>query len=195
MYYQVWSSEKLDGSWRWIRGMTLGTNGTIAWKDNRAVELYTSLYYKIVAISVTNSHDEDLDGLSDVAELRMGGVDPTKADTDGDQIGDGIDPRPAVSNQAPVVQSLTLQSAGNFHHGATITATIPCSDADGDAIEYRWRVGGGSFSPWQTGNGFVWIPGAQDVGVRTLNVEARDPWGATSSRSQSLYVFRAPPLP
>ena len=195
VYYQVWSSEKLDGSWDLIRGMTLGTNVAMVWKDNGAVGAYTSLYYKIVAISVTNSHDQDGDGLSDVAELRSGGSDPAKADTDGDHINDGIDPRPAVSNVAPVVQVLTLQSAGNFHHGATITTTIPCSDADGDAIQYRYKIGAGSFSAWQSGNQFAWVPTAQEVGVRVLNIEARDPWGATGSRSQSVYVFRMPPQP
>ena len=195
LYYQVWSSEKLDGTWNLIRGMALGTGSSLAWSDAKAIGGFTSLYYKIVAISVTNSRDHDLDGLSDVAELRMGGVDPIRADTDGDQILDGSDPRPVVSNAYPVLQPLTLQSAGNFHHGSMIAATISCSDADGDAIEYRWRVGAGSFTPWQTGNGFVWIPGVQDVGARVLNVEARDPWGATSSRSQSVYVFRSPPQP
>jgi hypothetical protein len=195
VYYQVWSSEKLDGSWDLIRGMTLGTNGAMVWKDNGAVGVYTSLYYKIVAISVTNSHDQDGDGLSDVAELRSGGSDPAKVDTDGDHINDGVDPRPAASNQAPVLAALTIQSAGNFHQGATVTTTIPCSDADGDAIEYRCKIGAGSFSAWQSGNQFAWVPGAQEIGVRVLNVEARDPWGATGAQSQSVYIFRMPPQP
>lgn len=195
VYYQVWSSEKLDGSWELMRGMTLGTNGAMVWKDNGAVGAYTSLYYKIVAISVTNSHDQDGDGLSDVAELRAGGSDPARSDTDGDGIGDASDPRPAVSNVAPVLQIFTFQSAGNFHHGASITTTIPCSDADGDTIQYRLSAAGSPFTSWQPGNQFVWIPGAQEVGVRVLTVEARDPWGATGTRAQSVYVFRMPPPP
>lgn len=195
VYYQVWSSEQLDGRWRLIRGMTLGTNGDLVWRDNGAISSYTSLYYKIVAISVTNSHDEDFDGLSDVAELRMGGMDPTKADTDGDQIDDGCDPRPAISNEAPVIQTLILQSEGNFHDGAMIAATISCSDADGDAVEYRFRIDEDTFSPWQTGNHCVWVPEAEEIGARVLNVEAQDPWGATGARSQSIYVFRMPPQP
>ena len=195
VYYQVWSSQKLGAPWQLIRGMTLGTNGPMVWKDNGAIGAYTSLYYKIVAISVTNSHDEDHDGLTDVTELHMGGADPTKSDTDGDGIGDAADPRPAVSNVAPVLQAFSLQSAGNFHHGATITTTLSGSDADGDAIEYRLSVGGAPFTPWQAGTQFAWVPGAQDVGARVLTVEARDSWGATGTRAQSVYVFRMPPQP
>ncbi len=195
VYYQVWSSAKLDGTWELIRGMTLGTNGSLVWQDASAVGTFTSMYYKIVAISVTNSHDQDGDGLSDVAELRGGGSDPMRSDTDGDQINDGIDPRPAVSNVAPVIQPLTLQSTGNFHNGSAILTTVSGSDADGDAIQYRLSAGGGPFTSWQTGNQFSWTPAAQDVGVRVMTVEARDAWGATGTRAQSVYVFRMPPQP
>lgn len=193
VYYQVWASETLDGQWRLIRGMALGTDSNLVWRDTNAIARFSHLYYKIVAISVTNTHDEDADGLNDVAELRMGGVDPANPDTDGDRINDGVDPRPLNTNEAPVIQGVTLASAANFHGGEPASISVGSTDADGDAIQYRCRVNAGAYTAWQGANLFDWTPATNDIGEHTLTVEVCDPWGATNRAPRATYVFRMPP--
>lgn len=193
VYYQVWASEALDGNWRLIRGMALGTDSNLVWRDTNAIARFNQLYYKVVAISVTNAHDEDGDGLNDVTELRMGGVDPANADTDGDRIHDGVDPRPLNTNEAPVIQSVTLSSAANFHGTNAVSIAVSSADPDGDSAQYRYRVNPGAYTAWQGASPLTWTPATNDVGQRTLTVEARDAWGATNRVTRSTYVFRLPP--
>jgi len=195
VYYQVWAAEELDGNWHLIRGMALGAAGDQVWRDDDAIARYTNLYYKITARPVTDPEDCDEDGLDDVTELNMGDVDPTNPDSDGDLINDGMDPRPSIPNVPPDVQDIELSSDGNYHNDEPVTIVIQSDDEDGDSIQYRYAVGGGAFTPWQTGNEFVWTPGSGDVGSRTLLIEVRDPWGALSSDSISVYLFRTPPRP
>ena len=192
VYYQVWASTKVTGPWQQVRGMALGVDGSQCWRDANAVNAYTSLYYKIVAISVTNSHDQDGDGLSDVIELQRG-IDPTRADTDGDGIADPTDPRPASTNEAPVIQAVTLQSDANFHNDAAITMSVQSTDADGDAMQYRYRVGTNSYVAWQSGSTLTWTPQAGETGRRDFRVEVRDPWGLQTASVTTTYLFRAPP--
>lgn len=55
--------------------------------------------------------DMDGDGLSNDRERELG-TDPRKADTDGDSIADGLDPKPLIPNRRPVAGFLVEAAAG-----------------------------------------------------------------------------------
>ncbi|MDD4736420.1 MAG: hypothetical protein PHP44_10000, partial [Kiritimatiellae bacterium] len=195
-YYQVWASEKLDGTWTLIRGMKLGTGSPQLWRDDAALSDYTNLFYRIVERSVDDPADMDGDGLDDVAELRAGNLDPLDPDCDRDGIRDGDDPRPTNPNEAPEILQVSLVSVSNRHNDGAVTLAIFCTDPDGDAVEYRYAANGGTPSPWQSvDTPFVWQPPTNSFGPQTLTVTAKDSQGVEDTESASIYLFRTPPRP
>jgi hypothetical protein len=119
VYFQVWASDSLTSEWTQVRGMTLGEEGTQAWKDATAITSFTGLYYRLRRLPISDPDDYDGDGMDDVFELRHSdilnprdpsdayedfdndglanleechyGTDPSSADTDGDGLRDGLE--------------------------------------------------------------------------------------------------------
>jgi len=94
VYFQVWASDSLTSEWTQVRGMTLGEEGTQAWKDATAITSFTGLYYRLRRLPISDPDDYDGDGMDDVFELRhpslLNPLDPSDGwmDTDDDGMPD-----------------------------------------------------------------------------------------------------------
>lgn len=101
----LWIGEKVDGKWTDPVFLGISVDGPSRWSktETPAPKLGGKTAKELIAgawIDFVNSplvrDDRDKDGLTDLAEKRLG-TDPTKADTDGDGDRDDIDPFPTAA--------------------------------------------------------------------------------------------------
>jgi len=88
-------------------------------------------------------------------------------------VSDGID----ANASAPVINAFT-PAGGKFPAGAAVTLSASATDADGDALEFQFKVHGVVVQPWSASNTYAWTPTTSDLGLRTLGAEVRDGHGA-----------------
>jgi len=91
-------------------------------------------------------------------------------------------PAPAA-NRAPVVNSMTVNPSFGITQLTTFLISASASDADGDAITYRWEFGDGT-----TGTGSAFSKIYQGTGVATVRVTVEDSKGATATDSRTVTV-------
>ena len=139
--------------------------------------------------------DGDGDGLSDWEEVNTFGSNPLVRDTDGDGLLDGSDPRPTTANVAPVMQSLSMTSTGNFHGVSAVVIQASATDEDGEGVAYQFAVDGAVVRSWAASASATWTPGTNSVGYRSVAGTVRDSLSATNRMSKTVYIFRAPPTP
>jgi hypothetical protein len=137
--------------------------------------------------------DGDGDGLSNWEETNVYGTNPLNRDSDGDGLLDGYDPRPTVANVAPVMQSISMTSTGNFHTASAVAISASATDADGDGLSYQFIVDSTVIRSWSTTASASWTPSTNSFGYHIAKVAARDTLSATNQISRSLYIFRLPP--
>ncbi|MBN1268367.1 MAG: right-handed parallel beta-helix repeat-containing protein, partial [Kiritimatiellae bacterium] len=121
-YYQVWAKNSLTGQWALVRGVMLGEDGTQTWVDATAELEHESLYYRVRQIPVETPCDADNDGMDDVFELRIAGLDP-------------LDPNDAGEDW----DNDDLPNVDEYHYGSSLTN----SDSDADGLPDGWEATNG----------------------------------------------------
>lgn len=70
-------------------------------------------------------------------------------------------------DRAPAIGATAPANAVALTTGETETFSVQAADPDGDALDYRWTMGGSPVDG-ATGDTFTYQPGADDVGARVL---------------------------
>ena len=142
-YYLVRVTDSLaDSSWG-LTGMVLGVEGTLVWRDTKAVTAVSQRFYQVASRPLSQPVDSDADGLDDLYELRHSGLlDPlSSADADQDPDGDGL------NNLQEYVFGCDPDNADTDADGLTddvellIHGTNPnAADSDNDNLPDAWEL-------------------------------------------------------
>ncbi len=92
----------------------------------------------------------------------------------------------------PVVSTLTPAQGASIYVGDALTCTTAASDADGDALTYRYLLDGVEVRAWSSSSSYAWTPQTGQLGSRVLRVEVKDTYGGTVFRENAIYVVRKP---
>ena len=201
-----WSRSTADGPSATLNITNLGLHTINVWmrEDGFVIDriaLATNAAYTPTGLGPPASErsiswlDSDGDGLSNWEETSVYGTNPLNRDSDGDGLLDGYDPRPTVVNVAPVLQSVTMTSTGNFHTASAVAFSAAATDADGDALSYQFIVDSTVIRSWSSTATASWTPGTNSWGYHVAKVAARDPLNATNQIARSVYIYCAPPKP
>ena len=100
-----------------------------------------------------------------------------------------------VNTSVPVISTFTPAQGSKFLASTTVTLNVSATDADGDALEYQFKVQNVVLQPWSAINTYGWSPTTSDIGLRTIGAEVRDGHGGTATREQQIYILRQPITP
>ena len=93
----------------------------------------------------------------------------------------------------PQITDITISSANNqFHQGSPITIQATATDADGDAIEYKYYADNNVIQDWTTSSQISWIPTAGYFGQKPIKVEVKNQTETGNFYQKQVYIFRAP---
>ena len=93
----------------------------------------------------------------------------------------------------PQITDITISSANNqFHQGSPITIQVTATDADGDAIEYKYYADNNVIQDWTTSSQISWIPTAGYFGQKAIKVEVKNQTETGNFYQKQVYIFRAP---
>lgn len=77
------------------------------------------------------------------------------------------------SNSLPSISSLQM-SPESPHTGSPVTFTVQASDAEGDTMQYAFRLDGRLAKDWSRSRSFSWTPSEDDAGEHTMQAIVRD---------------------
>lgn len=98
------------------------------------------------------------------------------------------DPTPAPGNSAPVVSSISLDTAATVEPGTTVTFSVNASDADGDNLEYRFNLADGNgYGEWGSNNSASHTYNVADL--YRINAQVRDGNGGQVLASTTITVL------
>jgi len=91
----------------------------------------------------------------------------------------------------PQITDITISSANNrYHQGSPITIQVTATDADGDAIEYKYYADNNVIQDWSTSSNLIWIPDSNYFAEVTVKVEVMTQTEAGNSQEEQSYIFR-----
>ncbi len=94
-------------------------------------------------------------------------------------------PPPPPVNQPPVIVDVDRPS-GSIVLGDTATLTVNASDADGDTLEYRSRLGNAPYGNWTANNQFNIA--FNNLGSNAVTIQVRDSSGDTATQAETFSV-------
>lgn len=156
--------EKANGKWTNPIFLGVSTEGVSRWSKpappeptvagKTAKQIIASDWVELLVGNAAISLDSDKDGLTDIAEKRLG-TDPKKADTDGDADLDGVDPFPnAPSRQlTDDEQVLSAVFEARYHGNVYDEAALFFAPKDMKPFEMAGRFGP---TIWTTDSGTRW---------------------------------------
>lgn len=100
--------------------------------------------------------------------------------------GDVDPPPPPPVNNPPAIDSV-LRPGGQVLVGNSVNLTVMASDADGDALEYRYRLGSNAYSAWSSNNQFTLVFNA--LGSNTVTLQVRDTHGDIAAQVETFTVI------
>ncbi len=95
----------------------------------------------------------------------------------------------------PAITSWTPAQGIFCYIGDPVSFTTMASDADNDALSYRYLVDGVQVKAWSGITTYTWTPQAAQLGRRVIRVEVKDSPGAVVSQEHGVYVVRKPVAP
>lgn len=97
-------------------------------------------------------------------------------------------PPPPPANNPPVINSITRPN-GEILQGTNASITANATDADGDALEYRFRINNGNYSNWTSNSSFNHTFNV--LGNTSITVQVRDESNATVTQVENFVIVAA----
>lgn len=112
----------------------------------------------------------------------------------GDFIMDGGGAPPPAGNQPPAITSFTPANNSRCYKQDVITLSVTATDAENDALQYRFLVDGVVIRDWATQPTMTWNTTNSAFSWRTLRVEVKDPTHTVYQENRA-FIFWRPPVP
>ena len=100
-----------------------------------------------------------------------------------------------TANNPPSITSLIPANNSSFTAGDIVTIQVTATDPDGDSLQYQYYVDSNIKQAWTTASTYNWQTQVGDNNGHIIKVEVKDPYGATASKQNSIYIFRKPIAP
>lgn len=101
---------------------------------------------------------------------------------------DGIKPQ----NFPPEITAVAPEDGSKFYPPGTVPCSATATDANQQALECRFLLNGQILQDWSILPAFSLDTATVNSGLKTLQVDVRDPMGAQKSQSVQFYLFRKP---
>ena len=104
-------------------------------------------------------------------------------------------PRGALSNRAPVINSVSPVTGSKFYEQDAVTVSVSASDPDGDALEYQFSVNGTVTRAWGTTATYALAAADRSYGKKITSISVRDNKGGVTNASVNLFFYKKPLSP